>query len=333
MDSVDVPTTLLCDQQQETADKSEIKCEIKFEIKCEKFESTAPNTSTETAENGCDMAHDDSSDSGSGIHDETAQNSTAAIDTLVISDEKNMPQLEALLNQVSACQKNNNNDGSFIKTGCNLNDNNESMNGASYDGTLQYSNTLLNDTLMNPVIAQATSAKQKFPNGQSKMKREWRVVGWFTSEATMNEVRKREKVSKRKSVAQINGTKVFYRCNNWRRTNCNFRMYALYHAPDQITLYASGDHDHTTKNPHYVPRSYNGNATCNAVTPSSSSAAQALSSPAQKRKQPRPQQEQQYQSALNNLFMNNKSSLLSLPFSRASSQAQTSLGTVSFPIE
>ncbi|VDK30428.1 unnamed protein product [Anisakis simplex] len=71
-----------------------------------------------------------------------------------------------MLNQVSACQKNNNNDGSFIKTACNLNDNNESMNGASYDGTLQYSNTLLNDTLMNPVIAQATSAKQKFPNGR-----------------------------------------------------------------------------------------------------------------------------------------------------------------------
>lgn len=88
------------------------------------------------------------------------------------------------------------------------------------------------------------------------MKREWRNVGWFTSEAEMNEVRKREKVSKRKSVQQANGVKVFYRCNNWRRTNCNFRMFAMFYDKERISLNASGEHDHTTKNPHYVPRNY-----------------------------------------------------------------------------
>ncbi|VDD85623.1 unnamed protein product [Enterobius vermicularis] len=84
---------------------------------------------------------------------------------------------------------------------------------------------------------------------QHKVKREWRNIGTFSSEEVMNEVRKRERVAKRKTVVQINGTKVFYRCNNWRRTNCNFRMHAIIHAPDKITLYASGEHDHTVKNP------------------------------------------------------------------------------------
>lgn len=93
---------------------------------------------------------------------------------------------------------------------------------------------------------------------QHKTKREWRNIGTFTSEEAMNEVRKREKVSKRKTVVQINGTKVFYRCNNWRRTSCNYRMHAIIHGPSHFTLFASGEHDHTTKNPHYVPRTYTG---------------------------------------------------------------------------
>lgn len=93
-------------------------------------------------------------------------------------------------------------------------------------------------------------------SGVHRMKRVWRLVGWFSTEEEMNAVRKQEKVSKRKSVTQAIGTKVFYRCNNWRRTNCNFRMYAMYYAPDKICLNASGEHDHSTKNAQYVPKTY-----------------------------------------------------------------------------
>ncbi|VDM94490.1 unnamed protein product [Onchocerca ochengi] len=86
----------------------------------------------------------------------------------------------------------------------------------------------------------------------NKMKRQWRNYGWYTSCEEMDEVRRREKVSKRKSVTSIHGTKVFYRCNNWRRTRCNFRMYAIIFASDKMCLFASGEHDHTAKDPCYV---------------------------------------------------------------------------------
>ncbi|VDM45815.1 unnamed protein product [Toxocara canis] len=81
--------------------------------------------------------------------------------------------------------------------------------------------------------------------GNSHLKREWRNVGWFTSEAEMNAVRKRQKVSKWKSVDQISGLKVFFRCNKWKRTNCNYRMFVMYYAMDRISLNESGEHDHS----------------------------------------------------------------------------------------
>ncbi|VBB35431.1 unnamed protein product, partial [Acanthocheilonema viteae] len=84
------------------------------------------------------------------------------------------------------------------------------------------------------------------------MKREWRNYGSYTSCEEMDEVRRREKVSKRKSVTSAHGTKVFYRCNNWRRTRCNFRMYAIIFTSSKICLFASGEHDHTAKDPYYV---------------------------------------------------------------------------------
>lgn len=84
------------------------------------------------------------------------------------------------------------------------------------------------------------------------MKRQWRNYGWYTSCEEMDEVRRREKVSKRKSVTSVHGTKVFYRCNNWRRTRCNFRMYAIIFTSDKMCLFASGEHDHTAKDPYYV---------------------------------------------------------------------------------
>lgn len=84
------------------------------------------------------------------------------------------------------------------------------------------------------------------------MKREWRNYGCYTSCEEMDEVRRREKVSKRKSVTSAHGTKVFYRCNNWRRTRCNFRMYAIIFTSNKICLFASGEHDHTAKDPYYV---------------------------------------------------------------------------------
>lgn len=84
------------------------------------------------------------------------------------------------------------------------------------------------------------------------MKREWRSYGWYTSCEEMDEVRRREKVSKRKSVTSVHGTKVFYRCNNWRRTRCNFRMYAIIFTSNKMCLFASGEHDHTTKDPYYI---------------------------------------------------------------------------------
>uniref|UniRef100_A0A0R3RUH0 FLYWCH-type domain-containing protein n=1 Tax=Elaeophora elaphi TaxID=1147741 RepID=A0A0R3RUH0_9BILA len=86
----------------------------------------------------------------------------------------------------------------------------------------------------------------------NKMKREWRNYGCYTSCEEMDEVRRREKVSKRKSVTSVHGTKVFYRCNNWRRTRCNFRMYAIILTSNKICLFASGEHDHTAKDPYYV---------------------------------------------------------------------------------
>ncbi|CAG9539894.1 unnamed protein product [Cercopithifilaria johnstoni] len=86
----------------------------------------------------------------------------------------------------------------------------------------------------------------------NKMKREWRNYGCYTSCEEMDEVRRREKVSKRKSVTSAHGTKVFYRCNNWRRTRCNFRMYAIIFTSNKICLFASGEHDHTAKDPYYV---------------------------------------------------------------------------------
>ncbi|VDN92775.1 unnamed protein product [Brugia pahangi] len=86
----------------------------------------------------------------------------------------------------------------------------------------------------------------------NKMKRQWRNYGWYKSCEEMDEVRRREKVSKRKSVTSVHGTKVFYRCNNWRRTRCNFRMYAIIFTSDKMCLFASGEHDHTAKDPYYV---------------------------------------------------------------------------------
>ncbi|MFH4982990.1 hypothetical protein AB6A40_009699 [Gnathostoma spinigerum] len=102
-----------------------------------------------------------------------------------------------------------------------------------------------------------------------KMKREWRNVGWFTNAEAMNEVRKREKVSKRKSVVQVNGTKVFYRCNRWRRTNCNYRMFAMYYAPNRISLNESGYHDHSTPNRDFKTSSRNSGAVFEATASSS----------------------------------------------------------------
>lgn len=90
--------------------------------------------------------------------------------------------------------------------------------------------------------------------GNSNMKREWRNVGWFTSEEEMDRVRKSQRVSKWKTVEQINGLKVFFRCNKWKRTNCNYRMYVMYYAMDKISLNESGVHDHSTLNPEYKPR-------------------------------------------------------------------------------
>uniref|UniRef100_A0A915C998 BED-type domain-containing protein n=1 Tax=Parascaris univalens TaxID=6257 RepID=A0A915C998_PARUN len=81
--------------------------------------------------------------------------------------------------------------------------------------------------------------------GNSNLKREWHNVGWFTSEEEMNAVRKRQKVSKWKSVDQISGLKVFFRCNKWKRTNCNYRMFVMYYAMDRISLNESGEHDHS----------------------------------------------------------------------------------------
>lgn len=124
---------------------------------------------------------------------------------------------------------------------------------------VQPSNPFLQGLALNPGIS-SLYLPYLTQKRQHKTKREWRNIGTFTSEETMNEVRKRERVSKRKTVVQINGTKVFYRCNNWRRTNCNFRMHAVIHAPDRITLYASGEHDHTIKNPQYQPRTYTGSS-------------------------------------------------------------------------
>ncbi|VDM96500.1 unnamed protein product [Thelazia callipaeda] len=86
----------------------------------------------------------------------------------------------------------------------------------------------------------------------TKMKREWRTYGWYTSFEEMDKVRRWEKVSKRKNVTSIHGTKVFYRCNSWQRTKCNFHMYAIIFAPDKICLFASGEHDHTTKDSKYT---------------------------------------------------------------------------------
>ncbi|VDK55764.1 unnamed protein product [Anisakis simplex] len=81
--------------------------------------------------------------------------------------------------------------------------------------------------------------------GNSHLKREWRNVGWFTNEEEMNAVRKQQKVSKWKSVDQISGLKVFFRCNKWKRTNCNYRMFVMYYAVDRISLNESGQHDHS----------------------------------------------------------------------------------------
>lgn len=38
---------------------------------------------------------------------------------------------------------------------------------------------------------------------------------------------------------------VIFRCNAWKRTRCNFQMYALYTKDNKIFLYEGGEHDHT----------------------------------------------------------------------------------------
>lgn len=75
--------------------------------------------------------------------------------------------------------------------------------------------------VLNNILGMVVPANK----GNSNVKREWRNVGWFTSDDQMNEVRKKQKVSKWKSVEQLNGLKVFFRCNKWKRTNCNYRMH------------------------------------------------------------------------------------------------------------
>ncbi|KHN85153.1 hypothetical protein Tcan_04263 [Toxocara canis] len=235
------------------------KGETGDELKCAKFDG---NDMHRTQHNGVDIGNDESSDSSCGAHDENLRNSASSIDTVVMMGEAMGSRVASSLSSKADTEH-----IPFVQAGCSPSGS-ALLNGTN-GGAPHYPSTLPNGGVMNTGLPHVSPANIRFPSGLHKMKREWRVVGWFTSDAAMNEVRKREKVSKRKSVAQINGTKVFYRCNNWRRTNCNFRMYALYHAPDQITLYASGEHDHTTKNPHYVPRNYTGNMIY-SLAPSSS---------------------------------------------------------------
>ncbi|VDN31817.1 unnamed protein product [Gongylonema pulchrum] len=67
---------------------------------------------------------------------------------------------------------------------------------------IQHKNTISVDLLCDEVFDEALASVLR------KMKREWRCYGWYTSCDEMNEVRKQEKVSKRKSVTQANGIKV-----------------------------------------------------------------------------------------------------------------------------
>uniref|UniRef100_A0A915CCM9 FLYWCH-type domain-containing protein n=1 Tax=Parascaris univalens TaxID=6257 RepID=A0A915CCM9_PARUN len=227
------------------------------DLKCANFEEMHSST-----ESGVDAGNDESSESSCGIQEESMHNSTNNFHNMVMNDsagtrsEPSSSSTNATGHHISSQQ-----------TGCTPSS--SALLNSTDAGRAYYKSAYINGGMSGVLPIQPTLPIRPYPSTPHKMKREWRNIGWFTSDAEMNEVRKREKVSKRKSVAQINGIKVFYRCNNWRRTNCNFRMYAMYHAPDRISLNASGEHDHTTKNPHYVPRNYTGNMIYN-MAPSSS---------------------------------------------------------------
>uniref|UniRef100_A0AC34FA45 BED-type domain-containing protein n=1 Tax=Panagrolaimus sp. ES5 TaxID=591445 RepID=A0AC34FA45_9BILA len=106
---------------------------------------------------------------------------------------------------------------------------------------------------------------EKSPTPAAFKLEDWILVGTYNDHQSVEAARNAGKVVRHSVIPMKQGSKVKYRCNQWKRTHCPYRMH--YVEQDGIyQLYEKGQHDHTPLHLHGLAQTttcLNGSANTN----------------------------------------------------------------------